>query len=71
MPAWEIPGGCASHCAVNWHNGGDWAKGYRVLRGGSWYDYGYAYGLCAAYRDVLNPENEGGNVGFRVVCGAR
>jgi formylglycine-generating enzyme required for sulfatase activity len=44
---------------------------FRVLRGGSWYDYGYAYGLCAAYRDVLNPENEGGNVGFRVVCGAR
>ena len=70
MPAWEIPGGCASHCAVNWHNGGDWAKGYRVLRGGSW-NNNNANNLCAAYRNNNNPDNENNNNGFRVVCGPR
>jgi formylglycine-generating enzyme required for sulfatase activity len=42
----------------------------RVLRGGSWLN-GYAGALCAAYRDGGNPGLEDGNVGFRVVCGAR
>ena len=39
---------------------------YRVLRGGSWYVL--ARYCRSAYRNWVNPDVRGGNVGFRLVC---
>jgi formylglycine-generating enzyme required for sulfatase activity len=38
--------------------------GYRVLRGGSWNDYGY--GCTVSYRHYYNPLSSNSSLGFRV-----
>ncbi len=41
---------------------------YRVLRGGSWFNYSYDFFFRAGFRNFLSPDSRNYNYGFRVAC---
>ena len=77
----DMHGNVLEWCQDYWHesyygaasDGRSWetagAKGYRVLRGGSWFNA--AHYARSAYRNWFTPDSRFSSFGFRVVVGAR
>jgi formylglycine-generating enzyme required for sulfatase activity len=76
---YDMHGNVWEWCQDNWHenyngapsDGSAWLNNnensFRLLRGGSWYDY--PQGCRSAYRFRSHPNLVNGSIGFRVVCG--